>query len=190
VAIKTIYQTLEDRGNRQNVELEGPFPCNWDNTWLGDGYYFWDTFIENAHWWGKEIRKYENGYFVCKAICDFNDTECCDLVGNTEHMRMFSNSYDFLKKEGLANETTTVKRLIHFLKDELNNFKFNSIRAFGLRSKNYNSQFSFTMNFEENRVQYLDLKPAIQICFYSKTALNLRNYTLIYPPEYTDDYLV
>ena len=105
-------------------------------------------------------------------------------------MRMFSNSYDFLKKEGLANETTTVKRLIHFLKDELNNFKFNSIRAFGLRSKNYNSQFSFTMNFEENRVQYLDLKPAIQICFYSKTALNLRNYTLIYPPEYTDDYLV
>ena len=190
MAKKIVYQTLEDRGNRKIIEEEGPFMCKWENTWLGDGYYFWDTFIENAHWWGEECRKYPNGYVICQAICDFNDIDCCDLVGNTDHLLMFSDSFNFLKNEGLANENTTVKRLIHYLKYELKYFKFNSIRVFGLRSKNLKSPYSFTLNFEEKKPQYLDFKPAIQICFYSKNSLNLRDYKLIYPPVYSDDYLV
>ena len=190
MAAKVVFQTLEDRDTDLDVlEDQGPYPCKWENTWLGNGYYFWDTFIENAHWWGAEIRKYHNGYIICKAICDFNDIECYDLVGNTEHIKQFGDTYEFLKAKGLANKNTTVARIIHYLKDEVKTLKYSAIRASGIKSKNYNSDFSFSLQFEKEKPTYLDLKPAIQICFFSKKSLNLRNYKIIYPPVYSDDYL-
>ena len=146
MAIKVVYQTLEDRqSDLDKLESNGPYPCSWKNSWLGDGFYFSDTFIANAHWWGKEIRNYPAGYIICKAICDYNDTDCCDLVGNTEHLQMFQNTYDLLKSKGLANKNTKVKRLIRYLKDDIKKFNFNAIRVYGIKSKNYNSRFSLTL---------------------------------------------
>ena len=190
MATKTVYQTLEDRGNVDDVEKHGPYPCDWENTWLGNGYYFWDAFIDNAHWWGKEVRKYPNGYIICKAICEYNDIQCCDLVGNTEHLLMFQNAFEMMKVVGLANNDTKVKRLIDFMKDEIKTFKFEAIRVHGIKSKSNYSDFSFKLNFEDNRPSYLDFKPAIQICFYKKTSLNLRNYEIVYPEEYISGYMV
>lgn len=191
MAVKNVFQTLEDRGtDLDELEVKGPYPCRWENSWLGDGCYFWDTFIENAHWWGGEIRCYTNGYIICKAICDFNDSECCDLVGNTEHIEMFYNTIELMKSQGLANNKTRVKRIIEYLKNDVKKFNFQAIRVYGIRSKDYKSRFSYTQIFEKNRPQYLDLKPAIQICFYSKKSLNLRNYSIVYPDEYIDGYAV
>ncbi|MDO6738611.1 hypothetical protein [Wenyingzhuangia sp. 2_MG-2023] len=188
--LKNVYQTLEDRGSDlRKLEQEGPYSCAWENTWLGDGYYFWDTFLENAHWWGRDIRKYQNGYIICNAVCDFNDIKCCDLVGNTEHLLSFSNTYEFLKQQGLADKDTKVKRLIQYLKD-INKFNFEAVRAYGIKSKNFHSNFSFNISFEEGRPAYMDLKPAIQICFYSKDSLSLKNYKIVYPNEYTEGYMV
>jgi hypothetical protein len=49
---KEVFQTLENRGtNQTHLEQGGPYICHWENSWLGDGFYFWDTFLENAHWW-------------------------------------------------------------------------------------------------------------------------------------------
>jgi len=186
-----VYQTLEDRGtDLDKLEANGPYPCNWPNTWLGLGYYFWDSFIKNAHWWGQEIRNYPNGYIICEAICDFNDSDCCDLVGNTEHLKLFHDAYEFLKQKGLADSKTTVGRVIQYLKEDVKTFKYSATRALGFRSKNFHSKFSFTLPFEESKPAYLDFTPAIQICFYSKTSLNLRDYKIKYPPEYSEDYLV
>ena len=190
MAKKVIYQTLEDRANPDKIEKDGPFPCNWDNTWLGDGYYFWDTFIENAHWWGAEVRNYKNGYIVCKAFCDFNDGDCFDLVGNTEHLILFTNTYNFLKSKGLANENAKVKRIIEYLKTNTKGFNYQAVRAYGLKSKNIHSVFNLGLYFEDNKPQYLDLKPAIQICFYKKDSLNLRNYQIVYPDEYIEGYVI
>ncbi len=188
---KTIYQTLEDRGTDLDVlEFEGPYPCDWNNAWFGKGFYFWDTFIENAHWWGKEIRQYKNGYIICSAICDYNDVECFDLIGNTEHLKLLFDTYEFLKNKKLITNSTTVSRIIQYMKEDLKLFNYTAVRAYGLRSKNYNSEFNFSLLFETNKQPYLDLKPAIQICFYNKKSLNLRNFKIIYPPEYTADYLV
>lgn len=188
---KTIYQTLEDRGTDLNkLESEGPYPCHWKNSWLGDGYYFWDTFIENAHWWGGEIRKYQNGYIICKAICDYTDELCFDLVGNTEHIKRFKDAFELMEKMGLANKNTKVKRIIHYLKNDLGLFKYEAIRAYGIKSKSYRSRFNFTLNFENNRPSYLDFAPAIQICFYKKDSLNLRGYKITFPQEYIEDYAV
>ncbi len=188
MATKTVYQTLEDREtDLDKLELNGPYPCDWKNSWLGDGYYFWDTFIQNAHWWGSEIRMYQNGYIICEAKCDFNDSECFDLVGNTEHLKRFLETYEFLKSEKLANSNTTVRRILDYLRKNRKGFMFSAIRATGNKSKSLNSIYSFNLIFENNKTPYLDLIPPIQICFFSKKSLNLRDYKIVFPIDCIGD---
>ena len=179
---KKLYHTLENRNNAEEILMNGPFLCNDKDSWLGDGYYFWDTFIENAHWWGRNRLKCNNGYIICQAICDFDENNCLDLVGNTKHIEMFSKSYAFLVKKGIASKKTTVKTIIDFLRKNNSEFKFEAIRINGLGSKSINSRFSLTLNFVENRHHhYFDLKPPYQICLFDKRSLNLRNFKIIFP---------
>lgn len=190
--VKNVFQTLEDRvdSDYDKLEREGPYKCSSKNSWLGEGYYFWDTFIENAHWWG-QVRGYKNGYIICHAKCDFNNDECCDLVGNTEHMVQFIDAYNALFSAGIANEKTRISRIIHHLKWEVRTFHFTAIRAYGVKSKDLGSRFAFTRYFQSNKQNsVIDLKPAIQICFYSKSALRLRNYRIVYPEMYSQDEVV
>ena len=42
------YQTLEDKDNLDEVELDGPFPCRHKGAWLGFGSYLWDTRVDWA----------------------------------------------------------------------------------------------------------------------------------------------
>ncbi len=195
--VKKVYQTLENRVKNYDeltkmdlltqLEENGPYPCQWENTWLGDGFYFWDTFIDNAHWWG-ESRNYPKGYIICEAVCDYDysSNACLDLVGNTEHIEAFRKAFNWLKKKGLANEHTTVKRIIHFLKDTSETFPIDAVRVDGRKSKSYNSPYNFTLKFEENGnlPAYFDGSPTIQICFFKKNSLNLRDFKIIYPDEY------
>ncbi len=195
MTLKTVYQTLEDRDtDLDKLESNGPYQCRTENTWLGDGYYFWDTFVENAHWWGKEVRQYQNGYIICKAICDFNDVECLDLQGNMEHLKQFKDSFELSKSVGKVNSNTTVKMFLEFLKGENKTFNFTAIRVNGVKSKNINSTYSLNLFFEKKqeqfKSQYFEFIPAVQICFFSKSSLNLRNYKIFYPAEYTDGYVV
>ena len=186
---KRVYQTLEDRNSDlDRLETNGPYPCRWSNSWLGDGYYFWDTFIENAHWWGKEVRKYKNGYIICEAICDFDDTECFDLHGNLEHLQMFRESCDLMKQNGLVDDQTTVKSVLAFLRNEMKSFNYSAIRVDGLKSKSQYSTFNDILLFESSKSPHLDLLPAVQICFFEKNSLNLRNYKIVHPHQYGENY--
>lgn len=188
MSIKTVYQTLEDRGtDLERLEANGPYLCDWENSWLGDGYYFWDTFIDNAHWWGREARRYRSGYIICKAICDFNDTECLDLYGNLEQLAMFREAYELMKAQTLADQTTTVKQVFSFLKEVTNSFNFIAVRANGLKSRSPQSIFNASLFFESEKPQSLDLVPTVQICFYRKESLNLRNYKIVFPENYKQD---
>ena len=187
-----MYQTLEDRQtDLDKIESNGPFSCRWENSWLGDGYYFWDTFIENAHWWGTEGRRYRNGYIICQAECDFNDTECLDLQGNMEQLKMFKDTYELFENRKLVDKQTTVKMFLELLKKENKSFKgFTAIRVNGMKSKKFDSQYSINLHFENKKDQYFESIPAIQICFFTKTSLNLRNYKIVFPDEYNNDYVV
>jgi hypothetical protein len=191
--MKYVYQTLEDRDSDiDQLENEGPYKCRWENAWLGHGYYFWDTFINNAHWWAVEGRHYGDDYIICEAICDFNDSDCCDLVGNTLHIIQFQQCYDRMIAEGLVNETTTVSRMITFMRNE-GIFNFDAIRVCGLKSRKVTSTFHFGVIFEHDKAHYLDLYPPYQICFYRRDSLNLRNYRVVHPEKYTEydsDFLV
>lgn len=190
--IKTLYQTLKDKGNPDYIEDNAPFLCNWGNAWLGEGYYFWDTFIENAHWWG-EVRHTTN-YIIYKAECDFTTELCFDLVGETEHMLDFDESINFMKFKGLINEKTTVSRVITFLKEKVPGFNFEAIRVYGIKSiSDYNEEYKkykHRLIFELKKPQYLDYKPAIQLCLFKKNSLNLRNFKIEFPDEYNSEYVI
>lgn len=190
--VKILYQTLKDKGNPDYIESNAPFICKWENAWLGEGYYFWDTFIENAHWWGK--MRHGNSYVICKAECDFSSNLCFDLVGDTEHMQDFDDTIKLLKSKKLVIEETTVSRIINFLRTKLPDFNFQAIRVYGIKSisdhKEEYKKYRHRLIFEESKDQYLDYKPAIQLCLFKKTSLNLRNLKIEFPDEYNPDFIV
>ena len=192
VKTKEVFQTLENRGsNNKILEQEGPYPCHWDNSWLGNGYYFWDTFIENAHWWGKKVRQYTNGHIICKAECDYDTINCLDLYGELEQLKMFKEAYDLMLKNGVVDKHTTVKNFLEKLKGQTSNFStYTAIRVNGVLSKGYNSIYAVNFLFEKDKWQYFEMVPAVQICLFKKNSLNLRNYKVVYPEYFIDGYYV
>lgn len=177
--IKNLYQTVEDRTNPNYIKENAPFPCNKENAWLGNGYYFWDTFIENAHWWGKV--GYKSNYVICRYECTFEKLNCFDLVGNTEQMLDFSNCIDFLKDKNLIDHKTTVARILEYLK-EISEFNYDSIRVYGIASKS--KKEDFRLKFNLSNPAYLAYKPTIQICLYHKDTIKLSKGIIEYPDEY------
>lgn len=186
------FQTLEDR-DYHLVEQRGPFICRHPSAWLGSGYYFWDGAIELAHWWGREGAGHYRGYIICRSTYILDEERCFNLVDNSEHQAQLVEARQLLIEEGLAkHNVTTVARCIEFLR-ETNVFKFEATRAFGINSIGFNSRFSRRIAFTQQdhpSAQYLDALPAIQICFYSKTALNRTGFEIVYPEEYIESYLV
>lgn len=185
---KTVYQTLEDRENPDEIERNGPFPCNWENTWLGNGYYFWDTFLENAHWWGKQPR-YKGRYIICEASFDYNLETCFDLVGTTEHLLDFEKSYKLVKNK-FPLDPINVARVISFM-TTTDSFKYHAVRAFGILSKKPKlNKFKLPFEIKRNLRAYLDYKPAIQIVLFNCPKVDFKNYTVIYPDEYISGFAI
>ncbi len=192
MATRTVYQTLENKGTPNSIENDGPFPCNRKNAWLGQGYYFWESFIENAHWWGSECNNYANGYVICRAFYTESEEKCFNLIDNPNHFRMLNQTIDLMETRGLYQRNkTTVSRIIEYLRNTLHIFTFEATRVYGVNSKSLKSDYSKVTIFSLNQAHsYLDSLPAIQICFYTKKSLNLNNYKIVYPDEYIDGYMV
>ena len=183
---KILYQTVEDPGYPDPIEVEGPHKCIRRDAWMGQGYYFWESHIQNAHWWGAGDGHFENGYVICRADYIIDDKICYNLIDNPDHQVMFNDAIDLMIKHGLYKEgITTVARIIEFLKNKLRIFRFEATRAIGVNSKTKDSEYSRCTPFV-NRApySYLDTLPPIQICFYTKKAQYLSNYTIIYPEKY------
>lgn len=193
MAIRKAFQTLEYK-NIHNIESDGPFLCQRKTAWLGIGYYFWDSFIENAHWWGKEGACHKNGYIICESTFELNENKCFNLVDNPIHLEQFNQTKIFLKQNNLYEEgKTTVARVVSYLK-QIGVFKFEAIRAFGINSIGINSSYSnrtiFINKEGKKSIQYLDSTPAIQINFFTKNSLNRKGFKIIFPFENTNEYLV
>ena len=78
--LNDLYQTLEDKSNVDYVEENGPFICERRDAWLGRGYYYWDTFVDNAHLWGKKIYNSNNkDYMICLSKVEFSNENVYDL---------------------------------------------------------------------------------------------------------------
>lgn len=176
--MKIIYQTLENRGNQAVVEAHGPYLCDDDIAWLGDGYYFWDTIIEPAHYWGKSRLK--GFYIICKTKCIFeNSEEFLDLVGNVDQIMMIRDIISTLRAKGFIDDKTTLTRVFRYLKDTLGIFEYLACRvdstdAFG---KNYSPLF---VDFQTNHPTKLILEPAYQICVYDLDIVDTDNFNVVF----------
>lgn len=187
-----LYQTLEDRNNPDAIEQDGPFKCRRDTSWLGDGYYFWDSFIELAHFWGKNSGY--SDYIICSAEADLNENNCYDLFGNINHILDFKNIVQLLEKEGVIDNKTTVKRIITYMKSK-GLFQHNAIKVAGVNSisnQEENDQYTLRFNFIDHKKSdvYLDLIPPIQVCIFNCNKVSLKNYKIIYPDIYVEGFVI
>lgn len=188
-----LYQTLNDKENPDHVANHGPFPCNRKNAWLGEGFYFWDAHIQLAHWWGEvnfANRIYKNGYIVCQADAVL-DQHCWDLHGDGLARLELKKICDLLIDTQMTTyDDILVNHVIEYLK-KIKEFKYKSIRALSMKTvspkrfSDYVLRIAFDRRLEE---QVLDIYPPVQICLVEKTALSLRNFRIIYPTEYIDNF--
>jgi|WetSurMetagenome_2_1015567.scaffolds.fasta_scaffold276741_3 hypothetical protein len=184
---KDIYQTLEDRDNPDGIEINGPFKCDRKDAWLGDGYYFWDTFIELAHWWGH--KGYNGNYIICKSNFKYENDDIFDLVGNTEHIMDFRKIGDYLRKNVYKPEIS-VRYIVDYMKTHVRDFrKYKAIRVNGIDSINGDERMlENRYYFNKNNNAYLDCMPCIQLCVFSKKNIGGDNFKIVYPEMYCEDY--
>lgn len=72
-----LYQAID--GGRKAVP-ETPIYCSTSDARLGHGYYFWDSIIDAAHWWGKV--HYGGHYIICQSFYDAHSDKLFDLLGD------------------------------------------------------------------------------------------------------------
>lgn len=183
----TLYQTLEDRENPDQIENEGPFICRADGAWLGHGYYFWDTHIELGHWWG--LRAYGiDSYVICRAYCNLDNT-CWDLIGNGQHRLDFEKACNLIVDEGLSDkEKLIVPNVIEYLKRK-KQFPYKAIRTLSMDTIQPNQTEEWLVlkiKFKQSKNSYLDLRPAIQLCLFEKRGLSLKDYFIVFPDNYVE----
>ena len=174
----TAYQTLQDKGDPGEIEEHGPYKCLRQDAWLGFGYYFWDTKIEWAHWWGEN--SYGNEYIICQAQINI-DEKCFDLVGNVSHQEDFLDAIDLLENGGWLNsqKTVTVPTVIEYLKKN-NLFDFDSIRA------NHKSKSDYTIKFNPRTPEFTYIGQKVQVCLIRLNELVLQTFKIAFPKGYVE----
>ncbi len=172
-----IYQTLEDRQNYDDVEEHGPYFCcardangipknGVKEPWLGEGYYFWDTRIADARWWGDTIYcKKGKGYIICHTTYDQHSPLLYDLVGDVKLFDEFVECAELIKTR-LNTDIVSFPVVLTYMK-KLPKFDYKAIRV-----------WPHPQTFEKTAVRFpgnkLILRKAdkIQVCFFDKTLLN------------------
>ena len=175
------YHTVEDRNNPDHIEQETPFLCSHQGAWLGKGYYLWEQFIENAHWWGTQAYKKNGAYVIVQFEGDSpQEGRCFDLLGNMEHLSEFRDAHKYLKDKNLQTKPITVSKVIEFIRKNTDfDNRYDSIRAKDNSPKNKD-----VVGFQENKYPYMELLPHIQLCLFSKSSLNLSKGKIVYPEHY------
>lgn len=175
-----IYQTLEDRGNYQDIESHGPYICSlYDDygklksgikePWLGEGYYFWDTRIDDAHWWGRYAYEQNmKGYVICQTFYDQHSPLLYDMVGSIDMFDDFMECAKIIKARNKVDRVSFCVVLEYMKQQE--DFNYKAIRVLPYpKIKNQNQNID--VFFPGNKA-YVKGIEKVQICFFDKTLLN------------------
>ncbi len=162
---KPLYHTIKKKGTTAASLRGAPYLCTC-NPWLGVGYYFWDTFIDLAHWWGET--HCHGRYIITQTDCRLGDGEVFDLVGNTEHIKVFADYVEMLEKK--TGEEATVPQVIEHMKRHTKFLdRYKAIRADGRLSISSSSPYTFRVKFSQDKSQFIDLLPPIQYCIVNRS---------------------
>lgn len=173
--VTNIYQTLENRQNNKEIEKHGPYFCSehYDNgilkrgakePWLGAGYYFWDSRISDARWWGDTVYSLR-GYVICETTYDQHSPLLYDLLGNIEQFDEFIKNAELIRRErGL--KTIKFPVVLAYMKTKASNFNYKAIRVWP-----HPQTFEKTSVIFPSEKVILNKPNKIQICFFDKTLL-------------------
>ncbi|MGV8139249.1 MAG: hypothetical protein AB2L20_28990 [Mangrovibacterium sp.] len=179
------YQTLEDKNNIDEIEVNGPFKCTRSEAWLGEGYYLWDSEIEWAMQWGLNCYAKNGKDFVIGRCSLLIDERCFDLFGNVSHLIEFRNIVTYLIEGKFVDaERITVPKVIGYLKKK-GIFDYESIRAADYpREPN---KLAFRVKYVHGKLtikEYMLINPRVQICVINKKNVILTPFLVIYPEKY------
>lgn len=185
--IRTLYQTVEDRDNPDDIELNGPYICKNNKAWFGHGYYFWDSFICLAHWWGNLCYQ-KNGYIICQSsLSEDNMCRVYDLVGHPELLLEIEAASEIITKGTGKKDKLHIPEIIEYLKRKTSFLKkYGAIRAYPLKTLPDKMAKEYQIKFNDWNRAYIDLRPAIQFCFFDKSLLN-EDYHIVYPESYCNE---
>lgn len=182
---RSLFHSVANKDNPDYVESNAPFRCTVD-AWLGDGYYFWESFKEYAHWWGK--RHYSNNYFICETSCDYDTFSILDLDDIDTIIEIRKIVEDL---QEMYSCTITVPAIIDYIIKRIN--KYDLIRAcsnniIGIQDSTEIKALRISFSTKNNRA-YLDLCPPIQVCFPEKHKIPLP-LKIIYPETYKQGFCI
>ncbi len=174
--VADIYQTLEDRQNYEEIEAHGPYFCSerYQNgilkkgvkePWLGEGYYFWDSRISDAQWWGDTIYS-KKGYVICHTTYDQHSKWLYDLVGDVQQFDEFVKFAELIRAERNI-KTVKFPVVLAYMKKEVAEFNYKAIRVWPHPKTFEKTSINFP---DENMI--LCKADKIQICFFDKTLLS------------------
>jgi hypothetical protein len=178
-----IFQTVEDLDDAEELKKNGPVYCDDTSAWLGVGYYFWDSEIELAHWWGRVHYRYKS-YMILKSSYDNTSGNMFDLYDNAEHRRDFIEAYKVIC-EKVGKDVCTVPYVLMLLKKS-KRYNYKAIRAKFDNSINQGELYTYRPRPITGSHAFLDLYPAIQICVMDKSFMT-SPITVVYPKEYIEE---
>lgn len=174
--IKALFQALKDCDNPSEVIDHGPYKCTRSDAWLGDGFYFWDSIIDLAHWWGKLA--YGDKYIIGKLNYYYDDALIYDLL-EPEKLNDFREYADLLRKE--YGKSYTVASVLAHMRTHPD-FHYRGVRMKGEHSTS--SIEGKKIFFKRRNDYYLDTKPAVQICLFHDKDVKSSPFELVYPEKY------
>lgn len=167
---KILYHTVENRNNKDYVEKNAPFMCNRKDAWLGSGYYFWETFVDHAHWWGRQV--YHGSYYICKSGYKETQETVLDLHGDMTQLADFNKGYEMLCKESKKDDFTLPEVIEHMKRKLGDKFDFKAIRMASqkcwINNKEIGYHFIPTSSKKED---FISLFPRVQICVFDKDSI-------------------
>ena len=178
VHLSKIYQTLEDRGNYEEIKAHGPYFCSiYDSNgklkqgtkepWLGEGYYFWDTRINDAHWWGKQIYRWA-GYVICESQYDQNSGLLYDLLGKLDLFDDFIKCAHFIKQQRNIDKVS-FPLVLEYLKTKTD-FPYKAIRVWPDPTlQGIDTKSGIFFPGEKANLRSIE---KVQICFFDSTLLS------------------
>lgn len=158
-----IYQTVENRGNRDELERSGPVMCTQDTLrskgigdfgpWLGSGYYFWDNSIRNAIRWGET--QYRGNYLIFQSSYNACSEDLLDLTGNVEQIEMF-HEWGMRYMRNFKQHHLSVAAVIEAMK-MADLFPYKAVRANGTNKCRPDDAFYFNGRYVLNYPQKVQL---------------------------------
>lgn len=177
---KTLYQTLKGSGSREMIESNGPFECTRSDAWLGCGCYFWETFIEYAHWWGE--KSHEGSYIICQTDLSIPKDSLYDLE-DSDTLQEFRKIKSELEKTYPGKELKLSFVLEYCKRIKVIEHKAIRARFIGAFNESAKKNDGHYIKPEGPYNARLDTMPQIQVCIIDRSCVrkDKDNYKVIHP---------